>query len=274
MDRLLKATPATISNSWYEDGAIVDPGTVTINIARADGTSLISGGATSGSGVAARTYNLTAATHTDQLDTLTITWVSTTKGTMTNYIEVVGGFLFSLSDLDGLLQTPSNFTAAKKVEARTWAEQKIEGAIGRAFVPRYAFEYLDGHLGDIVNSTRRPVRTIRSVDTRDGSTWTAQTATDYEISYSGFTGTWTTGYRNARVGYEYGEDFPPEDVSEAAALWAKVRLVQGPVDDRELQRFISDTGAVVNLSTPGRNSWSGIPDVDSVIESYRVPSIA
>lgn len=274
MDRVLVDTPATISNSWYSDGTIADPGTTTLGITTADGTVLVAAGtATTGTGAAARTFSLTT-THTADLDILTVTWTTTNFGVATTYVEIVGDFLFSLSDLDALLQTPSDYTAAKKTTARTWAEQRIEGAIGRAFVPRYAYEYADGVLGGIVSARHQPVRTIRSVDTRDGTTWTAQTATDYEATYGGFTGTWTTGYRNARIGYEYGEDYPPGDVSEAAALWAKVRLVQGPVDDRELQRFIGDTGAVVNLATPGRNSWSGIPDVDAVIEAHLIPAIA
>jgi hypothetical protein len=55
MERVLRLTPATISNSWYEDGVIADPGVVTVDIARADGTALVTDGATSGTGAAART---------------------------------------------------------------------------------------------------------------------------------------------------------------------------------------------------------------------------
>lgn len=273
MDRIRQSTPATLSKTYYEDQVVVDPGTVTVDVTRADGTAVITGGATSGTGAAARTFTLTAA-QTLLLDTLTVVWNSATKGKRRSAVDVAGDFLFDTGTLDALLQTPTNFTPTQKANARIWAEQKIEQAIGRAFVPRYRYETLDGPRLGLLDVQARPLRTLRSLELRSGTVWTAQTVTNYDLTYGGFSGYIPVGYRNIRLGYEYGEDYPPQDVSEAAALWAKVRLVQGPVDDRELQRFISDTGAVVNLSTPGANSWSGIPDVDAVIEAHRFPVIA
>jgi hypothetical protein len=97
MERILQSAPFTASETFYEDGVIVDPGTVTVGVTRADGTVLIAAGtATAGSGAAARTYALTIA-NTALLDTLTVTWTSATKGVRTSTIEVVGGFLFTLS---------------------------------------------------------------------------------------------------------------------------------------------------------------------------------
>jgi hypothetical protein len=102
LERIQQRTPGTLSQQWYEDGTVVDPGTVTIGITRADGTSLVAAGtATAGSGTAARTFNLTT-THTALLDSLTVTWTSTLKGTLVSYLEVVGGFLFNLADARAL----------------------------------------------------------------------------------------------------------------------------------------------------------------------------
>jgi hypothetical protein len=93
LERIQKATPGTLSQQWYEDGVAVDPGTVTLGITRADGTTLVAPATgTTGSGTGVRTYNLTT-THTALLDRLTVTWTSTLKGTLLTYVEVVGGFL-------------------------------------------------------------------------------------------------------------------------------------------------------------------------------------
>lgn len=274
MDRFLVNTPITLSNAFREDGVVVDPGAVTVTITRANGTAVVTGGTASGSGAAARTYSLTAAQN-NLLDTYTATWVSATR-TMVTYAEVVGGYLFSTAALDSLLQTPSNYTAAQKFAVRTRVENDIEKAIGWTYVPRYAYETVNAPAYGNLYLSHQPLRALRSVETRSGTTWTTVTTGYYDYSANALTGySWPYGYRNVRVGYEYGEDYPPQDVSDAAALWAKTRLVQGPVDDRELQRFIGDTGAVVSLSTPGRGgSWSGIPDVDAVIAANQAPLLA
>src|SRR5690349_8723938 len=98
LERILRGTPGTLSKQWYEDGVPVDPGTVTVEITRADGTSLVAAGAaTTGSGSTPRAFALTT-THTALLDRLTVTWTSTAKGTLTSVVEVVGGYLFNLAE--------------------------------------------------------------------------------------------------------------------------------------------------------------------------------
>jgi hypothetical protein len=44
LERIQKLTPGTLSQQWTEDGAVVDPGTVTIGITKADGTVLVAAG--------------------------------------------------------------------------------------------------------------------------------------------------------------------------------------------------------------------------------------
>jgi hypothetical protein len=79
LERILQNTPGSVSKQWYEDGTAVDPGTVTVDITRADGTVVASDASVSGTGTAARTLALTT-THTGLLDRLTLTWVSSDKG--------------------------------------------------------------------------------------------------------------------------------------------------------------------------------------------------
>jgi len=146
MIRILQNTPGTISQEWHEDGDLVDPGPVTVTVTRADGTELVSGASASGTGAAARTYNLTQA-HTLLLDVLTVTWVSGTKGTLTSVVEVVGGFLFSISELRAMLpdtKTAQAITDDQIKQARIFAEQALEDEADVAFVPRYYRETFSG----------------------------------------------------------------------------------------------------------------------------------
>ena len=271
MERVLKATPATISNSWYEDGVLVDPGTVTIDITRADGTVLINDGATTGTGAAARTYNLTAATHTNELDILTVAWASSTKGTMTDYVEVVGGYLFSLSELDAKLQTPASYTAAQKADARLWAEESLEDACGRAFVPRYGRRTFSGTGETFLDLGRLDIRSIRDATVDD------EALTDLSVlvvngGYLYREDRFDSGTRNWAIGFEYGLDYPPARVKQAAILLAKSWLVKGPIDDRATS-MITEDGSFT-LSTPGRGDVEfGIPEVDRVVQAYSVQTV-
>jgi hypothetical protein len=142
LERIQQLTPGTLSQQWYEDGAAVDPGTVTVGITRADGTVLVAAGSsTAGTGTAARTFNLTT-THTALLDRLRVTWTSTLKGTLVSYVEVVGGFLFSIADARALkpLDSAVSYPTSQIVSTRLLAEQALEDACGVAFVPRYSLE--------------------------------------------------------------------------------------------------------------------------------------
>jgi hypothetical protein len=277
LERVQQNTPLTLSQQWYEGGAAVDPGTVTIGIVRADGTELVAPAtATSGAGTAARAYNLTTA-HTALLDRLTVTWTSTLKGTLTSYVEVVGGFLFGLSELSGkLTDSTSSYTAAQLADARTYAETEIEREINLALVPRF-----DTHRGTaqgwFFHVPRYALRTVRWVNTYASGVATAYGASELLALEIGegliYGGGWPTGYRAVEVGYEHGLDSPPPGAKEAALVLAEQHIVQGPVDDRATQRA-SEFGPI-NLATPGMfGSRFGIPVVDAFCQSYRIPAVA
>jgi hypothetical protein len=268
VDRVLKGTPASISNSWYSDGALADPGVTTIGIVAADGTVVVaSGTATTGAGAAARSFALTT-THTAELEHLTVTWTTANFGTATTYVEVVGGYLFSLSDLDAKLQTPADYTAAEKTAARTRAESALERACGVAFVPRYERETRDGSGLYRLAVSWPNVRSVRTVLVSGTSVTVADITGRPGGTLYNPTG-WTSGYDNIVVEYEHGYDYPPPEVAEACAILAKHYLVQGPIDDRAISQT-SEFG-VVTLSTPGvRGVRFGLPEVDAVVSQYAV----
>jgi hypothetical protein len=155
LERIGQLTPGTLSQQWYEDGAVVDPGTVTVGITRADGTVLVAAGtATTGSGTGARTYNLTT-THTALLDRLTVTWTSTLKGTLLSYVEVVGGFWFSLAELRAIrgLTDTTDYPTSDLAAMRTTVEDAIEEYTG-ALVPRYAYQTVSGVSGQPIRLSK------------------------------------------------------------------------------------------------------------------------
>jgi hypothetical protein len=216
---------------------VADPGAVTVGITRADGTTLVAAGtATSGSGTAPRTFNLTT-THTTLLDRLMAPWTSTTKGTQVSYVEVVGGFLCSLADLKPLFPSA---TAAELADIRTDAEQALEDECGQAFVPRYARETLDGD-GSVLVLTYPNVRAIRSASYTYGGVVTALTTA--QLGYLAFnpsgilTGyTWPCGTGNVTVAYEHGRDYAPPGAKPAVLAAAQEIHGTSTGDGRVIRR--------------------------------------
>lgn len=275
LERILKATPGTLSQQWYEDGTAVDPGTVTLGIARADGTVLVAAGtATSGATTAPRTFNLTT-THTSLLDRLAVTWTSTLKGTLVSYVEVVGGFLFSISEARALtpLSDTVAYTTADIADTRTAVEQAIEQACGCAFVLRYSLERYSGDGSQSLQLKHPLPASVRSA-TIGGTALTAPQLADLALSPGGEAWSsmvcWTWGRSNIQVGYEHGFQDPPAEIRRAALQLAKEWLVgrSSPVDERAVT-FSAGDGGTYGLVVAGRGgSEFGMPDVDAAVARY------
>jgi hypothetical protein len=278
VERILQNTPGTLSQQWYEDGTAVDPGTVTVGVTAADGSVVVSPGTgTSGTGTSPRTVSLTT-THTARLDTLTVTWTSSAKGTQVSYVEVVGGFLFTLNDLIALKPSNLTWTTAKLTATRILVEQTIEDACGRAFVPRYTLETLSGTGTTDLMLKWPDLRSIRSVTVTTSGVGAAYTEAELALVAINTSGrvyntgqVWALGAGNISVGYEHGPAFPPARVTQAALTLARAWLVKGPVDDRALGVAAPDGGFGYGLAVPGRNgAWTGVPEVDAVIDQYNM----
>jgi hypothetical protein len=276
VERILQNTPGSISQQWYEAGVAVDPGTVTVEVTRADGTVLVAGGTgTTGTGTSPRLFNLTT-THTALLDTLKVTWTSTGKGSLVSYLEVVGGFLYSIAEARSLkpLDNTTTYPTASIIAMRTSVEDMIERACGVAFVPRYTHETLTG-LGTYgLLPTWPKLRAVRSASaTYNGATTTLGASDLLGLTWGAYAGlygySWTSGYPWS-IGYEHGYDRPPEEIKHAALILTKLKLTgqNRPVDDRAVT-FNTSEGGTYSLAVPGRNgSHFGHPDVDAAIDRY------
>src|SRR4051812_10793606 len=203
-DQVEQFATETLTKTWTDPatGNVVDPGTVTIGITRADGSTVVAPGtATAGAGAAARTYSLTATT---LLDWLNVTWTSTVYGARRpDRVEVVGGFLFTLAQARAVLPTAST---AELRDARAYAEEQLESALGYSLVPRYARETRPRRRWTGVRPLRPYLRAIRSL-TVDGTVLAAAevaalTSTPGGIVINAFP-TWT-GWSSVIVGYEHG----------------------------------------------------------------------
>src|SRR2546421_1634830 len=165
MDRVLQNTAAVIQNTFYVDGVPTDATAVTVTITRDDGTILVNAGATVHGTTGVYTYTLTTA-HTGLLDSLTAAWTGTIGGvaqTVKTYVEIVGGFLFSIADARArsTLADTVTYPTANIVAARTWAETEIQNACGISFVPRYASEVLNGSGSQRLDPKWPRVRALR-----------------------------------------------------------------------------------------------------------------
>lgn len=266
MQRVVQGRSATLQHTFYENGVPTNPtpDSATVSITRDDGTVLVTDAATTDAGVGAVTYTLTPA-QTALLDTLTVTWKATFGGqaqTFKETIEVAGGTLFTLAQARATapLGDTAKYSDAKIIDARTMVESALEDACGVAFCPRYRREVVSGN-GSTMLMLNPRLRKVRSVKL-DDTVLDATTLATVKINPAGvmyYAAGFTSGFANVEIAYEHGFDHPPPRVTEAALLWTKIHLVQGPMDERTT-RFTTEEGSYELSNLP--------PEVNAVIRSY------
>lgn len=287
--RHLKATAATLSwqgaDQYGEPG---DPGTVTVGVVNSAGTTIISSGtATTGTGNAARSVALTAA-QTAQVDILTATWTSSGVTVAVTEHDIVGGFLFAVSDARGVEKAasdPSRDPLAAARAARDYVEWFIEDVCQQAFVPRFHVQRDWRHSASTRHELAYP--NLRAV--RWAKTWvrgTATSLTDAECAampanrfgYAERPSTWWPLLQEVEIGYEHGMVAPPADLRrEAIKLW-RVALndARTAVPDRA-SAYTDPSGTSFQLARVGTERRpTGIDSVDEVLRRYdaTLPGIA
>lgn len=283
---ILQGSGVTVTATFYSDGTATDPGATTVAVTNLAGDTVVASGAAGGTGTS-RTVTLDSDDTAD-LDTLTVTWTTTNLGTVTTTHEVVGAFLFTVAEArafdSNALSSVSKYTTAAIEEARARILNEFEEITGVAFVPRYRRAVYSGTGAATLFLDRMFVTSLRSVETRSEATWTAYTADDLAdvmIEPWGhltrdLRGTFITGHRNVRVGFEHGYDAPPLDIKRAALIVCRYELVEQNVTDRTLS--LSTEFGTTQLSTPNpeRHRWYGIPRVDTVLANHlrKTPVIA
>jgi hypothetical protein len=293
MDRAKVGTSVGPKIAVSVDEVLVDPDgqNVTYGVTRANGTVAVAAG-TVATRQAVGVYQATlSGSAMALLDTLTITWTYLRSGATqveTTVVEVVGGFLFPLSDLRKRLTDTNAYPTSDLVAARTMAEQELEQRAGTAFVPRYAYERVFMTYPQYsLDLGRMYVRSIREV-TIEGIAFSAGDVAGLAVDTTGLirrrTGIlswwWGAGIANGGanifIGYEHGMDRPPEPVRQAAVdlaqYHAQTFAATSGVDPRAT-RIITQDGTV-ELAQVGEGG-TGIPSVDRVVVgSYGLPGVA
>lgn len=283
--RVLVRTQATLGfqalDQFGEDAA--PSGAVTLDVARSDGTALVTAAATSGSGDDPRTYDLALSANT-LVDLLACTWKVGADTIGTTKAAVVGRPYISTSRMraiDSALVNETTYPTSMLLAARTVVETMFEDICGVAFVPRFEVERFIGsgsssHVLDwgMLRSVRW-CRTYIDPDTPDAFSAeyvSALSVNDESGVLQRLDGqVWTKGILY-EVGYEHGYDRLPPDLESQVvkAIRAETQGFKGELPDRATA-WQPIEGGMVNLATPGLGRWKvGIPSVDEALRRYTV----
>lgn len=304
LTRVLKTASATLSRTWYIDETVTDTtGVPVVTVRRLDGTTVAgptnATGPVGGAGTGVYTYVLpggptSPTSATWQLDDLVVSWVATIGGsvvTLTDHVEVVGGFFFSLAEgraSDSSLVSSTTYPTAALSKARMNTEQECERICRLAFVPRFRRVILDGTGTNEILLPNPLVRSVRSVTMAPwyGQPAIAITGVDLaavNVDVAGIMrradgNIWYPGTQNVIVEYEYGLDYPPPDLVDATLIRFRSLLnrKRSGIPDRAERIMSGDTGPTFLLSMPTQEK-TGIPDVDSAYvraSEGRLPGLA
>lgn len=292
--RVVRGAPSQLEHTFVVGDELTDS-TEDVTVAATDllGDEVGSGDATSGGADTGRyLFTLSAVAAVTRL---AVAWTGTIAGaevTETDYVDVVGGRLFSLPQARA---SDSTLVAAKVstdvlAAARDAVEEAVERITDRAWTPSYARVTLDGSgTGELTlthplpDRAARDIRAIRSatVAPRVDGTPVALTADQLgalAVSVDGTVRrtdglTWTEGYRNVVVEYEYGLDAAPAELVAAALihLRALIHRPKSGIPDRA-ESFTASDGSTYRLTLPGPYS-TGIPSVDAVYHGYSMRPI-
>jgi hypothetical protein len=297
--QILKGTGARPRVTFYANGlpSDLDAGVPTVVATRPDGT--VDGGAVSGvahvGAVGSGTYEFTLAVQPDPT-LLTVTWAGNIGGvgqTLTTFIEVLGGLLFTLPELRALkvggdqpfsLTATPPFTDAQLMEARAATLDEFESFLGFSPVPRHAREVHSlGYHDQLILERLFPTRLL-SVTVAGA----AQPTSGYFIDrggrvlpVSGYTlGPWGSyGYGVVAVEYQHGWNRVKGDGSVVAMLRAAMRLQPGI--SSTARSVTTPDGVTYDLgdmagqvTSAGTTRRFGIPAIDSWLLEHRQASAA
>jgi hypothetical protein len=226
--------------------------------------------------ISAGLYQYTLAPQSN-LELFKFKWKGTFGGVVqywTEDVEIVGGFYVSLAEIRALTGITAEITDASLEKARGWFEDLAELSCGRAFVPRFARDLLDGDGTDNIRLDHIEPRTILSA--KIGGVAQTGTAT-WALYPTGRvvrdTGSFTGGSRNVEIQYEYGADEPDDELHEATLRAIQYRLLGDKLGlPAEAISASVDVRGPLTIGTPfqqaaGMGRPTGIPEIDHVLSA-------
>ncbi len=276
--RIVKDSGTLLYGYFYVDGVLTSAsGTVSVVVTKEDGTSVTSGTATS---VAVGTYSFSLPVQTS-CNVLTVAWTGNVGGltsTIRTRVEVVGGRYCTLAEvraLDGLSDT-NLFPVATLEDAIRYAEDTIDRYIGVPYTHRYARETFDGDgSGSIMLHHTKPYRLLSVKENGTSVSFTDWALYDHGLVVrdDGFFATPAGSYiagKNIEIQYEYGYEYPPDDIAWCARTLARYYCVElfNRLPDRSTA--IQNEYGTVNLAMAGgQGRPTALPDVNAILNRYR-----
>ena len=272
-DRVLRNTRRMLRQVFLVGTTPTDAiGSVLVDVIRADGSVLEDDAVATKPATGTYEYDLDPQ---PDLDRLRLLWRGTFSGaeqTRGTYCDIADAFWVSLADIRAVpsLTNETSYPNEKLAEARIWFEDKAELFIGRAYVPRFGHEVIDGSGSDTIFLDHLNIRTLLYVKVGG----VAQSGMDdWDLYRSGkvvrSSGIFASGSLNVEVGFEYGLDEPDADLRQAALTAIRARLLgdRSGIPERAVT-MTTDVGGFT-LTLAGKDRPTGIPDVDAVLLDRR-----
>jgi hypothetical protein len=272
MIRIVRGRSAELSYTFYVDGNATDPtpDSASVSITRADGSTLTPSASVDNSGVGVVSITLTPS-ETANLDRLTVTWSAVFDGqtqSFTDTVEIVGDFLFTIAEARAAIGDPA-YDADRIVDARTYAETELEGALGYALVPRYTHTTVVAQRG--MPLRLQPYTTVVRSATSNGTVLTSGDLAALSFNAGFVSGYWWSGA--VTVGYEHGLPVPSPGAKRAALALALDELDAGSASsiDPRASQIVTVDGTVNLRAGSGQFFAAG---VNEWISANRLPAIA
>lgn len=270
---VLRAVAATLRIPEIGNDPVTFSGPVTVKVTRdSDGSTVAEEAATHVAGEDEHWTVTLSGTDLEQLDILTLSW-SDGSSTYTTTVEVVGGFVTSLSAIQDKLQKEGD--DADAFTAREIALRAIEDACGVAFRPRYRKDTISGTgTGRLFLYSRMP-RRILGVEI-EGTALSAEEVEALTVDPIGLLireQRWPEGRSNIVVTYEHGYSeytsakYPVRDL-------AAHYLSSNPTDWMDRATSYANDMASYTLVTPGvRGAQFPVPSVNAFVEQFASPLV-
>lgn len=253
---------------------------MTVTVTRDNGTVLVTDQATTGTGEAARTYTL-AATHTQLVDLLTVSWQVSDVEVASTSVEIVGGYFASNPQITDRAPKVSGTLPASTInEVRAEVEQEFEDECHVAFVPRYRRERIHVRRDtDRLLLDEFELRAVRSAVIHYSST-SSYTLTSTELAAikanpAGMAvrtdgGCWPCGSW-VEIAYEHGYDRPSQRVVRAflERVTEKIHQKNSGISPRATV-ITNENGTTNYAPSPGNQNYiTGNYEVDKVLMAER-----
>lgn len=272
--RALKGRPLNLAHTFLADDeeTPLTLDAVTVTLIDALGATVVTGAA-----VDAGQGTWTATFPAQPLGPYVIEWSS---GDYTEYdhVEVVGGFLFSVSEArasDTYLADSAAFPSNEIVAYREVVESEFQDITSRSFTTRVKYvNYVYAGVGDYIVLVP-DAQAIEGVwidgePVDDFSDWTVNrlgmVSTGKDVTQAGSTLT---------VAIRYGFTNPPAKIAQAGMVRLRNLMASesSGIPDRATT-WQPEEGGTFRLATPGMSGFeTGIPEVDATLKRYTLDTV-